>query len=77
MIVATWQPGQRDEMHSHPAIGVYALSDCEKMRAHLADGKSVEWSAKAGNADANKPVASHAIEIIGDTDCRLVFVEPK
>ena len=77
VIAATWEPGQRDMMHSHPAIGVYILSDCDNMRAHLADGTSRDWSAKSGNAGANNPVKSHAIENIGDTVCRLVFFEPK
>lgn len=77
VIEATWQPGQRDKMHSHPAIGFYVLSDCAAMRAHLADGTSRDWSAKPGKAGANDPVKSHAIENIGDTECKLVFVEPK
>ena len=76
VIAATWEPGQRDMMHSHPAIGVYILSDCDNMRAHLADGTSRDWSAKIGNAGANNPVASHAIENIGDTVRRLDFFEP-
>ena len=77
VVAATWEPGQRDKMHSHPAIGVYILSDCENMRAHLADDSSRDWSAKSGNAGANDPVTSHSIENIGDTECRLIFFEPK
>jgi hypothetical protein len=77
VVAATWKPGQRDKMHSHPSIGVYVLSDCVKMRTHLADGTSKDWSAKSGKAGANNPVNSHAIENIGDTECRLVFFEPK
>ena len=77
MVAATWKPGQRDMMHSHPAIGIYILSDCEKMRVHYADGTSKDWSAKSGTAGANAPVTSHAIENIGDTECRTIFFEPK
>ena len=77
IVAATWQPGQRDEMHSHPAIGVYFVSDCATMRAHLADGTSRDWSAKTGMAGANNPVMAHAIENIGDTVCELVFFEAK
>jgi hypothetical protein len=77
VIAAAWEPGQRDAMHSHPAIGVYFLSECKNMRVHLADGRSIEWSAKSGQAGANNPVTSHAIENIGDTVCRIIFVEPK
>ncbi len=77
VVAATWKPGQRDVMHSHPAIGIYILSDCEKMRVHYADGTSKDWSAKSGTAGANAPVTSHAIENIGDTECRTIFFEPK
>ena len=77
MVAATWKPGQRDMMHSHPAIGIYILSDCQKMRVHYADGTSKDWSAKSGTAGANVSVTSHAIENIGDTECRLIFFEPK
>ncbi len=77
MVAATWKPGQRDMMHSHPAIGIYILSDCEKMLVHYADGTSEDWSAESGAAGTNAPVTSHAIENIGDTECRLIFFEPK
>jgi hypothetical protein len=77
VIEATWKPGQRDAMHSHPAIGFYFLSACASMRAHLADGTTRDWSATPGRAGANNPVKLHAIENIGTTDCKLVFVEMK
>jgi hypothetical protein len=77
VVAATWKPGQRDLMHSHPAIGIYILSDCDKMRVHHAEGTSKDWSAKSGTAGANTAVAAHAIENVGDTECRLVFFEPK
>jgi hypothetical protein len=77
VVAATWNPGQRDMMHSHPAIGIYILSDCQKMRTHFADGTSKDWSAKSGAAGANAPVTSHAIENMGDTECRIIFFEPK
>ena len=77
LVSATWKPGQRDMMYSHPAVVIYILSDCEKMRVHSADGTSHDWSAKSGDAGANAPVTSHAIENIGDTECRTIFFEPK
>jgi hypothetical protein len=77
LVSATHKPGRRDKMHSHPAIVIYILSDCEKMRVHSADGTSHDWSAKSGDAGANAPVTSHAIENIGDTECRTIFFEPK
>ena len=77
MVAAVRKPGQRDMMHSHPAIGIYILSDCEKMLVHYADGTSKDWSAKSGTAGTNAPVTSHAIENIGDKECKLIFFEPK
>ena len=77
VVAATWKPGQRDMMHSHPVIGIYILSDCQKMRVHHADGTSRDWSAKSGTAGANVPVTSHAMENIGDTECRIIYFEPK
>jgi hypothetical protein len=64
-------------MHSHPAIGIYFLSDCQKMRTRYADWASKDWSANSGAAGAKAPVISHAIENNGDTECRLIFFEPK
>lgn len=29
VIVATWQPGQQDAPHSHPANAAYRLTDCK------------------------------------------------
>lgn len=77
VIEAVWQPGQRDEMHAHPPIGVYFLSACDDMRVHFADGSAADWNANPGEALANGPVEAHSIENVGNTECRLVFVEPK
>lgn len=77
VIRATWMPGERDEFHSHPPIGLYSVSDCENMRVHFPDGSSKDWSTSVGDAGANNPVKAHAIENVGQTACRLVFVEYK
>lgn len=77
VVHATWTPGARDEFHSHPAIGVYSVSDCESMRVYFQDGSSKDWSTSVGDAGANGPVKAHAIENVGQTTCRLVFVEYK
>jgi quercetin dioxygenase-like cupin family protein len=77
VVATTLKPGQRDMMHSHPAIGIYILSGCEKMRVHSADGTSHDWGAKSGTAGANVSVTSHSIENIGDTECRQIYFEPK
>lgn len=76
VIAVTWQPGQRDVWHSHPAAAVYNLTDC-KMRNHSPDGKSREGESKAGAARVNPPVLSHSLENIGPTECKLIMFEPK
>ena len=77
VVAATLKPGQRDMMHSHPAIGIYILSGCERMRVHSGDGTSHDWGAKSGTAGANAAVTSHSIENVGDTECRQIYFEPK
>ncbi len=77
VIQATWKPGQRDAWHSHAgALASYLLTDC-KSRVHTPDGKYQERSRKAGEANFSPIIASHAIENVGTTECRLVIVERK
>lgn len=76
VIAVTWRPGQRDAWHSHPMAAVYNLTDC-KMRSHFPDGTTREGESKAGAARVNPPVPSHALENVGQTECRLIMFEPK
>ena len=75
VIVATWAPGQRDILHSHPAGGGYYLTDC-KSRNTVADGKSREGEPKAGLGFTFRPV-THYVQNIGDSECKMVIVEQK
>ena len=76
IIVVSWKPGQRDAPHSHPEAGVYFLTDCS-LRFFAPDGTSRDGSPKAGYAVVQQAIASHHVENIGATDCRLVMFEPK
>jgi hypothetical protein len=77
MILATWKPGQRDDWHSHgPTVGGYFLTDCH-LRAHTPDGKNVENQRNAGFASVSGRVASHSVENIGSSECRVILFEPK
>lgn len=69
------QPGQKDAMHSHPASGVYYLTDCQ-LRLHAPDGTSRDVQLKAGFALAQAPIPAHVLENIGAGECRLVMFEP-
>jgi quercetin dioxygenase-like cupin family protein len=70
------KPGQRDKFHSHTATAAYYLTDCTA-RIHTPDGKFIERTIKAGTASIGGAVASHSVENIGQTDCRVVLTEPK
>jgi hypothetical protein len=76
VIEITWKPGQRDQFHSHPASGGYYLNNC-KVRWHRPDGSSRDFTNPAGLAFALPPVASHSMENIGDSECRVIQFEPK
>jgi quercetin dioxygenase-like cupin family protein len=74
VIMATWKPGQRDAWHSHPAAGVYFLTDCQEY-VYLPNGTRVDSIHKAGEAIVNPPIASHSVENTAASECRLVIVE--
>lgn len=76
VVEATWKPGQKDQLHSHPAAAVYYLTDCT-LRGTLADGKTGEGRPRAGTATVQAAIPGHTIENIGTTDCKLIMFEPK
>jgi hypothetical protein len=77
VISVTWKPGQRDVQHSHPASGVYYLTDC-LLRLYKPDGTVLgEAQLKAGMARVQDPIPGHVLQNIGTSDCRLVMFEPR
>ncbi len=75
IISVVWKPGQKDVLHSHPANGVYYLTDCS-LRMHAPDGTIREAQPKAGFAVVQSAIPGHVLENIGTSDCRLVMFEP-
>lgn len=79
VIEATWQPGQEDNYHSHPAdrVSLYQ-TDC-MLRLTSIDGSTRIGKPKAGTAKARtgKPVKSHKAKNIGDQICVVRIVELK
>ena len=76
---ATWQPGQEDNFHYHPADRVSIIqTDCN-LRLTKPDGTFVDKSPKAGKATVRtgKPTASHKAKNIGDKVCTIIIVELK
>ena len=75
VIEAVLQPGQKEQMHSHPASVVYVI-DGGKVRNHAADGSTKEIEYKPGDTFYRQPL-THWAENIGTTTIRLVLVELK
>ena len=77
VVLATWKPGQRDALHSHPANAVYRLTDC-KNQIYKADGsKGGGGEVKAGSVNLQAPVTAHSFENAGTTECQMLIVERK
>ena len=77
VITVTWKPGQKDVAHSHPASGVYYLTDCD-LRLYNANGTAArEVHPRAGMGLVQAPIPGHVLENIGTSDCRLVMFEPR
>lgn len=76
IISIKWKPGQKDEMHSHPAAGVYVIDDCS-LRATFPDGTIRDTTPRAGQSGFQQAVPAHSVQNIGSTDCRMVMFEPK
>ena len=79
VIEATWQPGQEDNFHSHPADRVSLYQTNCKLQLTNFDGTSRVGKPKAGTAKARtgKPVKSHKAKNIGDRICIIRIVELK
>jgi hypothetical protein len=77
VIEATWQPGQRDKLHSHPDSAIYYPMDC-MLRGYGANGELMGQSLRlAGSALVQIPIPAHSVENAGTTPCKLVMFEPK
>jgi quercetin dioxygenase-like cupin family protein len=72
---AVLPPGEKEQMHSHPASLVYVI-DGGKVRNHTPDGKVTEAELHPGDTAYREPV-THWAENVGTTTIRLVVVELK
>ena len=75
VLEAVLQPGDKENLHSHPAYVTYVVAG-GKIRNHTADGKSTEAELKTGEVLYRDPV-THWAENIGTTTIRVVLVELK
>ena len=77
VVLATWQPGERDAWHSHPPTSVFYITDCHA-RVFLSDGSQLEVKRKAKTGRArDEPIKSHSFQNIGNSVCQMQFTELK
>lgn len=69
------KPGDKEGMHSHPAVVIYVTSD-GKFRSTTPDGKSTEVEYKTGDCVWREAV-THSGENIGTTNLGAILVEMK
>ncbi len=69
------KPGDKIEMHSHPATIVYALNS-GKVKFTSPDGKTEERELKAGAAVWRDP-ETHSSENVGTAEGRVLVIELK
>jgi len=75
VIEGVLQPGEREQMHSHPAFVTYVVSG-STIRNHFADGTVVEAVLKTGDVLWRDP-QTHWVENIGTTTLKFIVVELK
>jgi quercetin dioxygenase-like cupin family protein len=75
VIDAVLQPGDKEQLHSHPAYVIYVLAG-GKVRNHLADGKTTESEFVTGQTIFREPL-THWAENIGTTTIHVLLVELK
>jgi quercetin dioxygenase-like cupin family protein len=69
------QPGDKEQMHSHPAFVVYVIAG-GRIRNNFADGKVVEAELKTGDVLYREP-QTHWVQNIGTTTIHFLVVELK
>jgi len=75
VLEATLKPGDKEQLHSHPAYVIYVIEG-GKVRTHGVDGSALEADFKTGDVIYRDPV-THWAENIGKTTIRLELVELK
>jgi len=73
VIEGVLRPGDREQMHAHPAFVTYVIEG-GKIRNNFADGRVVEAELKTGDVLMREP-QTHWIENIGETTLRFIVVE--
>jgi quercetin dioxygenase-like cupin family protein len=69
------KPGQKEAMHSHPAILLYVLQG-GKLKSTAPDGTSKEIVYKTGDIQW-RPAVTHTGENVGTTEMKSLLIEVK
>jgi len=75
VIEGVLQPGDKEQMHSHPAFVTYVIAG-GKIRNNFADGRKVEAELKSGDVLYREP-QTHWVENIGTTTIHFLVMELK
>jgi quercetin dioxygenase-like cupin family protein len=75
VLEAILQPGDKEQLHSHPAYVIYVIAG-GKTRSHTADGKTNDAELKTGDVIYRDPLV-HWAENTGTTTIHLILVELK
>jgi mannose-6-phosphate isomerase-like protein (cupin superfamily) len=70
------EPGEKSDMHTHPAHFFYALTD-GKLIIHYKDGKDESFDLKPGMSGVSAPERPHITENAGTTTAKFLLVELK
>lgn len=75
VLEAVIKPGEREQLHSHPASVFYVVSG-GKIRNHASDGKTSEQTVNTGDVVYRDPLV-HWAENIGTTTIHVILIELK
>ena len=75
VLEATLKPGDKENMHSHPAYVVYVITGGKTLN-HSVDGKTTELELHDGDTLYREPL-THWAENVGTTTIHLILVELK
>ncbi|RTY95859.1 cupin domain-containing protein [Flavobacterium sp. GT3R68] len=75
-VEVTLEPGQKTDMHTHPANFFYAITD-GKLMVHYKNGKDQLYDLKAGESGVSEAEGPHVTENIGSSTIKFLIVELK
>lgn len=76
VIMATWQPGQRDLFHSHPPFAAFLVTEIDGMLM-FPEGTSVKVRMPSGKGMVQYADPSHSFENLSDKVIQMLIVEAK